>query len=342
MRVVLDAHEYDLDLTLRPSFVSCIYQSVGKSRWVKVAGAAKRLKLEQKGSRLIAEAEGITRRELKQIALAHSGLWHAPFEDALSKLPNSLMRPLQALASLYPGVRLPIARDDEPRVFVAIALSRRADYERFVLRWCRAIWSNFGDNPMLLLDVEDEELAKLIGSSYQVKQLKDSLNGLRKLCETIEKLFPSIKLKRGRPFETLSSVKPELMRLALLNSCKWFGPKTSDSYVLTTSGSTDVAPCDAHLALVSKRLRLASQRVEFPRAEFCRRYVCLEASAKSLGLELCPFSGKCLRAYLVKRLGELAGWFQTLAYLHGRERCKRFEPRCEGCKVRSYCINHSV
>lgn len=334
MKVHLEAPHFDLDLTLKPSFVSCVYRKLGPREWIKIAGKLKGLKLKQEGSTLVAEVSRGSRAKLQELASLHSGLWHEPFEKNLLQLPRGLRRVAQALSRAYPGVRLPLAAGEEVRVFVAIALSRRTSYSSLVLRWCETIWENF-PNPLELAQVEARELEKIVGSSYQVKQLKDSIAGLLRARGIARELFPELKQLPAKPFGVLKALKPEQARLVLLNSSKWIGPKTSDSYLLTT-GALDVPPCDAHLTLLVRRLKLAPG-AKPPRAELCKRFVCLKTKAKELGLEPCPQASECLRALLSKKLGKLAGWFQTLAYLHGVRRCRRISPRCKGCELQELC-----
>ncbi|MCD6421651.1 MAG: hypothetical protein J7L17_04515, partial [Thaumarchaeota archaeon] len=74
-----------------------------------------------------------------------------------------------------------------------------------------------------------------------------------------------------------------------------------------------------------------------PVKSLCARYVCVEDLAERYGLKPCPLRGSCLRAILTSRLEMLAGWFQTLAYLHGRSFCKAVKPACDKCPLKELC-----
>jgi len=141
----------------------------------------------------------------------------------------------------------------------------------------------------------------------------------------------------GAPHEPLSSyilgMPPEVARLIFLSA--WgIGPKVADSTILSTFKAPHFIPCDVHLRKFITRLSLAED-FKMPEKSLCRRFLC--NSEPALGLDPCP-SRRCLRAIL-RPLGELGGWMQTLIYLHGKECCRSMKPRCDKCSLRRLCAS---
>jgi endonuclease III-like uncharacterized protein len=125
---------------------------------------------------------------------------------------------------------------------------------------------------------EIAELAPRVGRSYQLQRLPAAVEDY---------------LRLGRPRD-----RRELLRV------RGVGPKVADLFLLFT-GDTTAAPVDKHFARVAPRLGLAGRQ---PSAQHCRRHSCGE----------CPLSSSCLGGLARSRLGRLAGWVQTLAYLADR------------------------
>ncbi|ABP51165.1 MAG: DNA lyase [Pyrobaculum arsenaticum] len=122
------------------------------------------------------------------------------------------------------------------------------------------------------------EIAKIapgVGRSYQ----------LRRLPAAVEDY-----LTLGRPRE----------RAALLR-IRGVGPKVADLFLLFT-GDTTSAPVDKHYMRIAPKLGLSGRP---PESAYCRRYTC----------DKCPLTHTCLRHLSFTKLGRLAGWVQTLAYL---------------------------
>jgi hypothetical protein len=122
---------------------------------------------------------------------------------------------------------------------------------------------------------EMAEIAPTVGRSYQLQRLPAAIRDY---------------LALGRPRE-----RRELLRI------RGVGPKVADLYLLFT-GDTTSAPVDKHYMRIAPRLGLAGAP---PSPAHCRRYTCGE----------CPIAHKCLRGLSQMKLGRLAGWVQTLAYL---------------------------
>jgi hypothetical protein len=122
---------------------------------------------------------------------------------------------------------------------------------------------------------EIAEVAPSIGRSYQ----------LRRLPQAVRRY-----LELGRPRD-----RRELL------SIPGVGAKVADLYLLFT-GDTTAAPVDKHFMRTAPRLGLRGRP---PSPAHCRRYTC----------GTCPLAPRCLRAQAAEKLGRLAGWVQTLAYL---------------------------
>jgi len=122
---------------------------------------------------------------------------------------------------------------------------------------------------------EIAEVAQSIGRSYQ----------LRRLPQAVKRY-----LELGRPRD-----RRELLRIPGV------GAKVADLYLLFT-GDTTAAPVDKHFMRTAPRLGLRGRP---PSPAHCRRYTC----------DACPLAPRCLRAQAAEKLGRLAGWVQTLAYL---------------------------
>ncbi len=304
MRLQIAVEDYNLNNTMLPSFVSSLYANPSRNRWRKVAGYLSG-KLELMQSRNMLEvrctAETSKKSLLEYISL-ETGLWHDPFEKYLSKLPSKARSKAEALAELYPGVRLPVASKDFDYLLIAVALSKRASYYSFVLHWCRRIFNRYGADLNLIANLPEFEMRR-IGSSYQLFELQKTLQSYIKLIDS----------------NAIFKLSPEAARKQLMN-CYGLGPKTIDSLILSTFKAPHFIPCDVHLKNVFQRLRLIDSSNIMPLKPFCIRYTC----------ESCPRA--CIRSKLCF-LGELGGWMQTLAYLHSQRYCHTRAPKCKLCRI---------
>ncbi len=337
MRVEVEVEEpFDLDLTLSPSFASSMYVKLGRGEWLKVAGRLAGLKVRQVGRRLVeASWSGEASKEaLEEVVAYEVGAWHGPFEDEVSKLPSWARLGVEALASAYAGVRLPQAPWDLAYVFVAVALSRRTRYDVLVLKWCRRIWELFNGDLEALAKASPSFLREAVGTSYQVAQLQAIVQDLLSIPSRLSELtqgLPSVELK---DLVAILSLEPAVARVLLLRGCRFLGPKTVDSFILTCFKAPEVAPCDVHLRTVSSRLAFLTPGLAYPSKQLCANRSC---RAQPLpGLPRCSLEPRCLRAEVAK-LGGLAGWVQTLCYLHGSSTCRSSRPNCSACPVRQAC-----
>ncbi|MEM1660753.1 MAG: hypothetical protein QXR17_06420 [Candidatus Bathyarchaeia archaeon] len=320
MRLRLNVDEpFSLDLTMMPSFVSSMYVGCYGGTWVKVVGVlGGLLELRQEKPNVLMVKCGLEDADfVAEIVKLEVGLWHKPFEDFINGLPfrDVLIR----LAEAYPGVRVPIAPHDFSCILIAVALSRRTSYERFVLEWCRRLWRLYGCNLEAISKLSLDEF-RAVGSSYQVLQLKEILSSFR-----------------GIEVSDLFRLNPYVVRRRLLSTVKFFGPKAVDSLILSTFKASDFMPCDTHLYTVASRLGLVNaEDTLMPQKELCIKYACTVAISNAIGAPLCPRRGKCLRAKL-SWLREVGGWLQTIAYIHGSKICRERKPLCSRCSVRGIC-----
>ncbi len=324
IKLELDAEDYSLQRSLEPSFISSLYERRHPTAWTKIAGKlGGRLKIEQHGSKIVASCSvKLNENELRRIVLLETGLWHENPMKELVKVSRGFREILEELAITYPGVRIPIAPHDSEYVFLAVLLSKRADYD-IVRRWCRKIWEIYDGDLTRMAEASERELER-ITRSYQLFEAAGILREILQRSSNIERwLIDAL----SRP--------PEIARITLL-SIRGIGPKLADSIILSTCDALHFAPCDIHLAKFIERTGLI-QEFHLPVKSLCIRYSCSEDASRRYGIPLCPRSETCLRAIISSRLARLAGWFQTLVYLHGRKFCKTLNPACDICPLRRSC-----
>ncbi len=301
VKVELGAECYNLDLTMMPSFLAALYRRKGRGHWVKVAGfLAGRFELKQRGDVIEVRGVGVSKEELEKEALLETGLWHPPFEHGVSTLPAEVREAAEKLASKFPGVRLAISPRDFHWIFTAVVLSKRSRWEVFTRKWLRGLWELTQGVEKRLLKLSSEDL-KAVGTSYQLFELRKTLRSFAELGEKNILDQPSAKVRR------------------LLMKCYGVGPKMADSTLLFTKGDPSLLPVDTHLIKVSRRYNLVEEGSKLPIKDLCLRYACDNREAELLRLPVCPLSleQSCVREKLRRRLGNLSGWFQTLAYLEG-------------------------
>ncbi len=338
MELSLEVEEpFNLDLSLAPSFVSSLYLRLKPKVWVKIAGRlANKVRLMQVSNTEVKVFYDSTlpKELIEETVELEIGAWHSPFEFQGSLLSSSVRPIVEALASAYPGVRLPLAPWDFVFLFIAVSLSRRTDYERFVLRWCRRIWDFFGEDPLSIAEASPNVLSQ-IGSSYQVAQLQVMVRDLLSIPNRLEELSRGLGLRPIIKYPAdLVNLNPNVARVLLLRACRYLGPKAVDSLILSSFKAPTFIPCDVHLKTVTLRLGLVQADLTFPEKAFCKRFSCSAQPLKEL--ETCPRSNRCLRSSL-SWLGELGGWFQTLCYIHGSSTCRTATPRCDECSLKNLC-----
>jgi len=288
----------NLESTLKPSFVLALMDRISPSEWRKLVGKYKGCIIGQNNSFIYSNAD-------TSALLYWSGAWFNPkreFNSLKSSLTLKEREIIRILVNIYSDVSLSVNPFDMDLMIVPIVLSRRTSYERNVLNWCKRLWSIVNSlEELLKLDL------KIIGRSYQLIQLKETLLDFK------SKVIP-------RLHENLNSSELRL----LLIECKHVGPKVADAYLLFTGFDVSAVPVDVHLINITKRLPLVKYR-RLPSKEYCRKFTCKE----------CPLFDLCLRATFTKKFKRLAGWLQTIFYLHDKFYCRKF--MCRKCGLIDYC-----
>lgn len=322
MRLKITVDEpFNLDLTMTPSFISSMYVGGFGRAWVKVAGVlGGLLKLKQERPSVLVVKCGVENANfVTEVVKLEAGLWHKPFERSLEGFPFRDI--LGRLAEAYPGVRIPVAPHDFNCLLIAVALSRRTSYGKFVLKWCRRLWKLYGCDLEAISKLSLDEF-RAVGSSYQVLQLKEILSSFK-----------------SANMGDLFRLNPYVVRQKLLASIKLLGPKAVDSLILSTFKAPDFIPCDTHLYIVASRLGLVQPKdTLMPQKSLCIKYACTMAVSNIIGAPLCTKSEECLRAKL-SWLKEVGGWFQTIAYIHGSRICRKQKPLCSECGIKGVCQN---
>ena len=302
IRVEYGREKYDFTLTLYPSFNYVFFEQVSRDKWVKRYGDIKlTLKVDRRG---FIEVKCTDNSKLDyEYVLDITGLWFNPLEY-YDKLPRSIRSKLERIIEVYSCLRLSINRVERDYILVSVALSRRTDFHRNTVRWCRRIFSTIKDiGDILGLNLES------IATSYQVKQLNEILRGYLELKSVIDKYYSEC---------NLASLRRTLLRI------KWFGVKSTDAFILFSSRMTQSTPCDIHFQRFTKRLHLVDYK-HIPSKSLCSKYYC----------DVCPHTSSCLYSLSIKYFKSLSGWIQTVAYVHDKEYCSK--GRCLECPLRVEC-----
>jgi len=286
---VIEAWEdFDLKLSLEASFSFPMFEMRGRDSFVKTYGHRSGMRLE--GYVGIVRYEGCSFEE----ALYMSGAWFDPLENA-SRLKRKKAAYIYELWQAFPGLGIAVDPWDLRAMFYAMFLSRNTGYHSNTVRWMKIMFSRArNEGELASLDPGD------FGSSYQLAQLSEVKPHLD---EVLASLTPGLELMGSEG--TFSSAKTRLLALPHI------GPKTVHAFALFCFGLTRFAPADRHLLAVSKALGLAGDDVRMPRKELCMRYDCWS------GQKRCPQAPRCLTAILMRELGHMAGWFQTVCFLYG-------------------------
>ncbi len=308
-----------------------IYRRRGDA-WERYAGKVPiRASAQQVEEKLLVELlkPRTCNKGVEEILSLELGTWHPPLEQRIGEAPPRFAEVLSRLSRMYRGVRLSIAPHEADLMFVAVALSRRTDYHRMVLKWFQKLWEVFGGDLGEIAEASEEEL-KCVGTSYQVMELPALVSQfleLRRSSRT-QSLLKAQSPSRSDVFE---------LRALFLERIRGIGPKAVDAFLMSTKKAPWLLPCDANLQRIVSRTGLVKGFVS-PQKALCARYVCDEEVADELEVELCPLAEekRCLVA-LLRGLGELKQWFQTLCYIHGKLRCLPLKPRCSDCALLEIC-----
>jgi len=344
VNITLKSECYDLNLTFKPSFVSSTYKYIKEKVWKKFDSPMfKNFTVKQENNLIFIKGKvSMDNEQIEDFIFAETGLWKGPFEYNIHKVAKKFRWILEKFSHLYSGVRIPVSLFERNIIFIAICLSKRTDYEVFVRSWMKKILKRYGNNILDIIYASRENLVE-IGTSYQILDLIGTLKSIVSLYKNLKKL-PTYVKKHLRdhkhirdPFELLSTITPpQVARIILISKVKGIGPKTADSYLLNTSFHTDIAPVDTHFKTVTMRLQMFGENLKAPQSNLCSKYVCTKIISEKLKIPLCPISNNCIRSRILE-LKDLAGWFQTLIYLFGREYCRKNKPKCNVCPLRKDC-----
>ncbi|QOJ78619.1 DNA lyase [Infirmifilum lucidum] len=212
-----------------------------------------------------------------------------------ASVKRSMSRVIDTLRLVYSPLSLSVDPLDPLHVFVAVFLSQTTNYHANVLSWTRRLWFQTND------PFEAATLASRVFSSFQVKRLPQAI-------ECLPQVF------NGDRYE----VRRQLVQ------CPYVGPKTADAFLLYALADPTSPPVDRHFVTMASKLGMFAG-LHPPRKEYCSKYRC----------EDCPLRDKCIRWRATRDLGELAGWVQTVFYVHDKTYCSR--RLCDRCPLRSGC-----
>ncbi|ABM80048.1 hypothetical protein [Hyperthermus butylicus] len=274
-------YQFDLDLSMYPSFVSSLYVRIAAQRWRRVIGASHIVFIES--GRVCCEGDGCSIELVEKL----SGLWC--MERCLRGIAASkYSEPLRQLLMAYRGLSVSAAGPgDELLVASAVVLSRRTSYARNVRRWMYIIFKHTKS-----LYEAAERAARL--PSPQPRLLAAILH---ELAETLQE----------------GCTSPWRLRQRLLG-IPGVGPKTADAILLFTGCSSRVAPGDVHLARFTEMV--LGWRLHPPLKNRCLRTAsCMECTYAASCL-----TGRIVRefgdgaglvqtlAYVHDSLGGRGGW----------------------------------
>ncbi len=279
----LRAHDYDLELTLYPSFITTTFRKVRDYEWIKVFGSYRGLALSQRGDVIVVRGPADERAAYRM-----TGLWYEP-ERYLIDVSSDLIDVCELLVQSYSKIRIAVNPYDDLYMFMSVFLSRNTDYHVNVMRWVQRILEVAEDRPENVLRVRAED----VGRSYQLRQLHDAL-------------VSYINVMRKLSIDDVWSIRRELLKIRNV------GPKVVDAYLIFTGRSTLIAPSDKHFIRFARGLRMFSE-CRPPNKRHCLRVTCCE----------CPMRSRCLTGLSHVKLGRLSAWVQTVSYVVDKLFCSR-------------------
>ena len=233
-------------------------------------------------------------------ALKLSGAWFNPLQKA-SGLTSRVYSRIKPILEAYGCVGLAIDPYDKPWVFTTVALSRTTDFHTNVIGWVKKLFREAGD-PRLI----DENVACRVGGSFQIRQLPAQVRGYFRVRDW------RLSIDEAR---------------VALQSIHGVGPKVATAYLLYTRPEASLlAPVDIHFRRFVDKLGILDYKIPW-NPSLCSRYKCVD----------CPARSGCLHWIARSELGPLAGWVQTISYIHDKLYCSR--SACGTCPLRSLCTS---
>ncbi len=285
-----------------PSFALPLVD-IDASRLAKLWGYCSKLLIEVEGSRARVVHEDRVCLDYAEVLL---GRW-LKLDEALHDVSTgSLQRIVEEVATIYGWLGVATSPKDDIELFASIYMSRNTDYHRNVLRWMKNILQLYGTS-MHVAEAPIEELARRVGSSYQVIQLPTAIRAY--LASRGIALGPSA-------WEARRAVM----------SIPFAGPKVADAFMLFVRLDPRYPPIDTNFMAFIQVLglkRLLGDRL--PEKRLCLRYTC----------STCPAAPRCTSNLSRRKLGRVAGWLQTVAYVHVKRFCRTRS--CNHCPLRHLC-----
>jgi len=233
-------YQFNLDLSMYPSFLSSYYDRVRRNYWVRTLPPRTAV-YSDGGWRVCGEGDGCSRELLERL----SGLWC--WDECLRGLqeaPHGLGLRVESLLKLYLGLTVSAAPwEDKLLIASAVILSRRTSYAWNVRRWMSLIFSR---------GVSVEAIAARASRLPSPQP--------RLLARIIDALASTL--------ETVDCASPWRLRMELLGIAG-VGPKTADAIILFTGCSSRVAPADVHLLRLLSQLGVEAVQ---PTKSRCLRY----------------------------------------------------------------------
>ena len=288
LKFLVKMRSYNLELSLWPSFVYALFER-RNGVFEKVIGYCKGCRMWVDGGRVVGTCD-------HEVISLWSGAWFNP-SNRVTVVSQEYRELAEGFVKIYENVGLSISPYDKDFLFIPIFLSRSTDWNRNVLRWCRALWREIEEfDDLLGFDFSS------MGRSFQLRQLPEAL-----------KHFTKVSLTEKDPYE----IRKQLL------SCKWVGPKVADAYLLFTGIDISASPVDIHMINMARRFRIPFSKI--PSKGVCAKYTC----------EDCSWNSECLRNIFTSNFKELSGWLQTMFYVHDKLYCSR--ERCRECILNTLC-----
>lgn len=291
----------DLYVLLYPSFAFPLFD-VTKDKLVKKYGVCRGLIVRKReGSRV----EIIHDNRLCMIyAEEVLGLWFKP--STTSQVSRRYRDLVERLLEIYEWFGIATSSQDDVELFSSMFLSQNTDFHRNVVKWLNNIFGKYGAVDKIA-EIDVKEIARNIGSSYQVIRLREALRRYLELREMIKEY----EIERSKRY---------------LMSIEYVGPKIFNSYALFVKKSPWHAPIDKNFISFLKKFDITRELVaEMPKKSLCLNYDCFN----------CPMGKRCTYRRVRDAFGQLSGWLQTLAYAHNGLVCRH--KLCMICHLRPLC-----
>ncbi len=296
----------DARLLAYPSFAYPMLEVVGRDTIRKVIGFCSGLEIRLFRGKAIA-------RHDSDLCLRYAEVMLDPQHFADPDRVKGLREPLASIArelfAFYRGFTVLSSPLDDVVLFASIAMSRYTAFHHNTVKWVKRLLDYFGLMEKAAWSNEKEMYLVAASRSYQLATLPEALRHYLLLR-----------------FEILEETNWRRVRRALMY-VKGVGPKVADAYLLFVKRVRSAVPSDRNLMNLLERVGIKGLKP--PEKRLCMKYECDE----------CPARDRCVRKFVSDSLGEYAGLFQTVAYVHADVFCN--ENRCNLCPIRAFCLAYS-